>query len=178
MNMKRQMIAFILVMLLGLFAAVFTPVQAQAAQPTPAGNLPTPSDDQVNAVAKQMFCPVCENIPLDVCPTQACQEWRDLIRQKLADGWSSQQIKAYFAAQYGDRVLSEPPRQGLNWMVYIMPVVFFLVGIVILWNVLKKTRNKAVLQASAESSSPEPADTKQMDPYLAQLEEELRRHKE
>ncbi len=176
--MKRQMIALVLVVLLGLFAAVFTPVQAQAPQPTPAANQPTPSDDQVNAVAKQMFCPVCENIPLDVCPTQACQEWRDLIRQKLADGWSTQQIKTYFAAQYGDRVLSEPPPTGLNWMVYIMPVVFFLVGVVILWNVLRKTRNKSALQPQVESSSPESANTDQIDTYLVQLEEELRRHKE
>ena len=28
-----------------------------------------PTDDEVNAVARQMYCPVCENIPLDVCPT-------------------------------------------------------------------------------------------------------------
>ena len=39
-----------------------------------------PSDDEVNAIARKMYCPVCENVPLDVCPTQACMEWRELIR--------------------------------------------------------------------------------------------------
>ena len=29
---------------------------------------PTPSDDEVNAIARQLYCPVCENTPLDVCP--------------------------------------------------------------------------------------------------------------
>jgi cytochrome c-type biogenesis protein CcmH len=67
----------------------------------------TITDDQVNAVAKQMYCPVCENIPLDVCPTQACSQWRELIRQKLAGGWSAEEIKQYFAMQYGDRRLSD-----------------------------------------------------------------------
>jgi cytochrome c-type biogenesis protein CcmH/NrfF len=46
----------------------------------------TPSDDQVNAIAKQLYCPVCENTPLDVCPTDACKEWREEIRGMLAEG--------------------------------------------------------------------------------------------
>ena len=50
-----------------------------------------PTDDEVNAIAKQLFCPVCENVPLDVCPTQACKDWREDIRQKLAAGWSEEQ---------------------------------------------------------------------------------------
>ena len=66
---------------------------------------PTPSDDQVNAIARQLYCPVCENIPLDVCPTTACAKWRELIRQKLSDGWNEQQIKDYFVNQYGASVL-------------------------------------------------------------------------
>ena len=43
----------------------------------------SPTDDEVNAVASQLYCPVCENIPLDVCPTQACEQWRATIREKL-----------------------------------------------------------------------------------------------
>ena len=46
----------------------------------------TPTDDEVNAIAKDLFCPVCENTPLDVCPTDACKEWREEIRGMLADG--------------------------------------------------------------------------------------------
>ncbi|MFN3309334.1 MAG: hypothetical protein ACK44E_09010, partial [Anaerolineales bacterium] len=32
------------------------------------------SDDEVNAIAKYLYCPVCENVPLDVCGTQACEQ--------------------------------------------------------------------------------------------------------
>ena len=92
-----------------------------------------PTDDEVNAIAKEMYCPVCENIPLDVCPTQACAEWRELIRDKLAAGWSEQQIKTYFVEQFGDRVLAEPPARGLNWLVYVIPPLAFLVGVYILY---------------------------------------------
>lgn len=129
----------------------------------------TPSADDVNAVAKQMYCPVCENIPLDVCPTTACAQWRELIREKLSQGWSEQQIKDYFVAQYGDRVLAEPPRVGLNWLVYILPVVFFLAGVAIVVQVLRKMRTAK--QTAAPPQQPPVSD----DPYLTRLEDELHR---
>src|SRR5512136_930000 len=69
----------------------------------------TPSDDEVNAIARQLFCPVCQNTPLDVCPTEACRQWRDLIRQMLTEGKSEKEIKQYFVDNYGDRVLPAPP---------------------------------------------------------------------
>ncbi len=90
------------------------------AQPARA-QAPTPSDDQVNVIARQLYCPVCENLPLDVCPTQACAQWRETIREKLALGWTEAQIKQYFVEQYGDRVLATPPATGLNWLVYLLP---------------------------------------------------------
>jgi len=172
--MNRNYTSFFLLFLLILLAFPGGAVVAQdsgpgAAQTTPAA---TPSDNEVNAVAKEMYCPVCENTPLDVCPTTACQEWRDLIRQKLAAGWSEQQIKDYFASQYGDRVLNEPPRRGLNWLVYVLPAIFFLAGVVILANILRKGQKTNPAQAAAgKSEKKEISD----DPYLAKMEEELRK---
>ena len=155
----------------GLLALSDRPVVAQDAQPTPVAG--TPSDNDVNRVAKQMYCPVCENIPLDVCPTQACQEWRELIRQKLAQGWTDQQIKTYFAQQYGDRVLAEPPQRGLNWIVYVVPPVVFLIGVGIVWRVLASMRKRPA-SAGVEQGTRPPAPNAD-DPYLKKLEEELRK---
>lgn len=133
----------------------------------------TPSDDEVNAVARQMYCPVCENIPLDVCPTQACAQWRDLIRLKLSQGWTSTQIKDYFVAQYGDRVLSTPPRHGINWLVYILPPIFILGAAALVWRTLLVLRRKRKL-VEVEPSAPADA----ADPYIRRMEEELRRKRD
>src|SRR5512143_1089732 len=110
-------LAIILVVIFFMVSNAFAqePLPTQPVQGTPV------TDDQVNAIAKQMFCPVCENIPLDVCPTQACAQWRDLIREKLSLGWSEKQIKDYFVDQYGARVLGAPPAKGINWLVYVVP---------------------------------------------------------
>jgi cytochrome c-type biogenesis protein CcmH len=127
------------------------------------------SDDQVNAIAKQLYCPVCENIPLDVCGTQACAQWRELIRQKLGEGRSEAEIKAYFVAQYGDRVLAAPPARGLNWLVYVIPPLAILVGVYILYRALKAWKQPSSQGGQIESVAA-PSDE-----YVARIEEELRK---
>jgi cytochrome c-type biogenesis protein CcmH len=159
--------------LLAIFAVLLLTSATSADTPEPG----YPSDDDVNQVARQLYCPVCENIPLDVCPTTACSQWRDLIGEKLADGWSEAQIKQYFVDQYGDRVLSEPPRRGLHWLVYILPPVFFLAGIYVVFRVLRSMRTPT--SESAEENTTSPAEnaalTDDDDPYIRRMEEELKR---
>ncbi len=130
----------------------------------------TPSDDQVNAIAKQLYCPVCENVPLDVCPTQACAQWRQLIREKIAQGWSADQIKTYFVQQYGDRVLATPPVHGLNWLVYVIPPLAIIAGIFILFRAMQAWKKPLPAEVSQDISTETPTDE-----YIVRLEEELRR---
>lgn len=133
---------------------------------------PQPSDNMVNAIAKQMYCPVCENTPLDVCPTQACEEWRGLIRDKLALGWSEDQIKTYFVEQYGDRVLAAPPAQGFNWFVYLIPPLGFIAGLFLIYKAFTTYRKPAQKQNSQTINAVE------NDPYVQRLEDELQNYQE
>ena len=96
-----------------------------------------PTDNDVNAVAKKLYCPVCPNTPLDVCETLACQDWRAQIRDQLAAGWSEQEIIDSFVAQYGERVLAEPQRRGFTSLVWFLPVLVVLIGLAIVMQVLK-----------------------------------------
>jgi cytochrome c-type biogenesis protein CcmH len=146
------------------------PVSAQTLQPTAAPTLAV-SADQVNAIARQMYCPICQNIPLDVCPTTACAEWRSLIRIKLSQGWSEEQIKNYFADQYSDRVLAIPRPMGLNLVVYILPPVLFLGGVWLVVRILRRRAKPAV--PAAEILPPE-----QQDEYLKRMEAELKHREE
>lgn len=86
------------------------------------------TDDQVNEVAKGLYCPVCESVPLDVCPTQACIDWRNQIRDLLSDGQTEEEIHTYFALRFGDGVLAEPPRRGVNLILWLFPVFAVIVG--------------------------------------------------
>lgn len=162
MNRMLRNTQHAILFLLLLTALLITPVFAQGSNP--------PTDDEVNAVAKQLYCPVCENTPLDVCPTQACAQWRDLIRLKLSQGESEEQIKQYFVDNYGARVLNEPPRTGLNWLAYLVPPVVILIGAGFLVRALRMMR-KPVVAAQAEG----PRSDAPADDYVARLEAEVRK---
>jgi cytochrome c-type biogenesis protein CcmH len=166
MMIKRSWFAIFLTLLFGLL--VVSVVSAQQ---------PTPSDDQVNAIAKQLYCPVCENIPLDVCPTTACAQWRELIRQKLADGWSEGQIKDYFVQQYGARVLGTPPAKGINWLVYLVPPIAILAGIYVLYRAFRSWRQPAQQMDIPSSTSRPPAGQEAaQDEYIKRMEDEVRKN--
>lgn len=131
-----------------------------------------PTDDEVNEVAKGLYCPVCENTPLDVCPTEACKQWRNVIRTQLAEGKTEEEIKQYFVDYYGDRVLAEPPRTGLNWLIYVLPPALILLGAVWLFkNFQAWTKPKVVESVSIQERS----DDSSTDKYISQLEEELKK---
>lgn len=167
-TLKKHITLSTLALFAGLLLAgmFFNLVQAQS---------PTPTDNEVNAVAKQLYCPVCENISLDVCPTTACAQWRALIRAQLAEGKTVDEIKEYFVANYGDRVLATPPTRGFNWLVYILPPLFFLGGVYMVYRVLRTMKYKKPdqpVQPPAESG-----EAAQADPYFARIEAELEQHR-
>ena len=147
------------ILLITIFLALGWASRASAQQPTP-------QPDDVNRIARQLYCPVCENTPLDVCPTQACTQWRALIREKLAAGWTDDQIKQYFVDQYGARVLAEPPVP----LVYIVPPILLLIGVYVLYRTLKSMRKPAVVKA--ETAPPSSAGD---DQYLLRVEEEIKK---
>ncbi len=109
-------------------------------------------DDEVNAVAKKLYCPVCENTPLDVCPTQACKDWRALIRQQLSEGWTEARILDYFAAKYGTRVLAQPPAQGFTTLVWVLPVVGLAGSGLFLWRILRQWQGRSLSRETVAAS--------------------------
>jgi cytochrome c-type biogenesis protein CcmH len=148
-DLKPKLIISLLVFLASLL--IVSVVYAQDGGPN------TPTDNDVNRVAKQLYCPVCPNTPLDVCETKACEDWRAQIRDQLTEGWTDQQIIDYFVAQYGERVLAEPQRKGFTSLVWFLPLIVVLVGLGIVYEILRNWRKQkpAVVVARPTPEIPE-----------------------
>lgn len=160
-GLKRRLVLILLILLASFF--VVAVAYAQGGGPT------YPTDNDVNRVAKQLYCPVCPNTPLDVCETQACKDWRAQIKDELAQGWTDQQIIDYFVAQYGERVLAEPQRKGFTSLVWLLPVIVALLGLWIVYEILKGWRKqKQGLQIVPAQSADIPPEV------LKSIEQELR----
>ena len=131
---------------------------------------PTPTDDEVNRIAKQLYCPVCESTPLDVCPTEACRQWRELIRTMLSEGKTEAEIKQYFVEHYGARVLAEPPNRLVT---YLVPAVAILLGAFLLFRGFQMWMKPSATRANRASD--EQVEKPAQDPYVARVEEELKK---
>lgn len=89
------------------------------------------SDNDVNAVAEKIYCPVCENIPLDECQTTTCVEWKEEIRNQLAQGESANEIIDSFVTRFGDHVVGTPQDPTLRALTIITPILAILLAIVV-----------------------------------------------
>ena len=154
-------------LLLGLLATLLL-VSAVVAQ---SPELDDVTVNDVNRVARQLYCPVCPNTPLDVCETQACRDWRELIRERLVAGDDDQKIIAYFVDQYGQRVLAEPPAEGFNILIWLIPGGVLAAGLIALAVILRSWAARRPDSLAPSSATPDdelPAD------YVERIERELR----
>lgn len=133
---------------------------------------PDVTADEVNAVARELWCPLCSGVRLDSCELKACDQMKDVIAIKLSEGEDTESIKAYFIEQYGPQVLGEPPREGFNWLAWILPVVAVVVGGGFFWRMTRRlVRHDAQTPAPDPARSPETADDDER-----KLEEELAKY--
>ncbi len=104
------------------------------AQSTPAVSVaPLPGVDTIldaraKAVASRLRCPVCQGESIQDSPAELAAQMKSLVREQIASGRSEAQVFDYFTAKYGQWILLEPKPEGINLLVYWLPVVFLVVG--------------------------------------------------
>ncbi len=129
-----------------IVVAMANSAYAQTVQPTT-----TITDDQVNSIAHKLYCPVCENITLDVCETAACADWRNEIHIQLEAGRTEDQIVTDFVQRFGDRVVGTPQDSVLRALSLVTPWIIIVGVLIIVAKVmLDRSRRRNV-------SSPQPA---------------------
>ena len=125
----------------------------------------------VSGISKELICQCGCTLVLANCNHDECMS-RDamttLIEQKIAEGQSSEQIIQFFVAQYGEKVLASPPKQGFNLTAWILPFAAILGGGGIIYIALRKwVKRGKQSQASVE------AEKEEDEKYRRQLEKEL-----
>lgn len=167
-------IRFLIIIFFTVLAALLVTVNVLAQDPAPTtAPLIAISDNEVNLVAKKLYCPVCPNTPLDVCETTACKDWRAQIKDQLSQGWTEQAVMDYFVTQYGERVLAEPERGGFTSLVWMLPVLIFALGLVVVVLVLRSWRTKRISQPAEEALTPTPSGL--AENLLDKIEAEIRK---
>lgn len=89
---------------------------------------PKSLNQRAQEVASQLQCPVCNGESVEDSPSALASDMRQLIRHKLAQGESEQQVIQYFETRYGDTILESPPAQGFTLMIWLPPVLMLALG--------------------------------------------------
>jgi len=162
------LIAMLLAPFPGTPAAVYA--QGSGGEVVAAAPIGTVTPNDVNEIAKELWCPLCSGVRLDACELKACEQMRDMIAEQLAEGQDKQEIKNYFIEQYGPQVLGEPPLEGFNWLAWILPFVALIGGGVFVW----RSTHRMISASPKEHATS--AQTAPDDEYNQRLEEELKRY--
>jgi cytochrome c-type biogenesis protein CcmH len=105
---------------------------------------------------------------------EAFQE-RDYIRGLVNQGKTRREIENDLVQQYGPAVLAKPPAHGFNLLVYIIPPVAVIVGIVTLAITLPRWRRRTRQNAAIVAAGPHPAGPAFSAADARRLDEDLQR---
>ena len=120
-------------------------------------------------LSRQLRCLVCQGENVWESHSDLAGQMRDHVRDHLRAGESPEQIKAYLESRYGDFVLMEPPRHGLNWLLWLGPFVLLSAGALLLRRQLSLWRKPAVKVEIAALSEEQKC---KIEGELARLEDE------
>jgi cytochrome c-type biogenesis protein CcmH len=120
-------------------------------------------------VESALMCTSCHE-PLALAQSPQAFSERAYVRQLIAQGLTQKQIENEMVAQYGPSVLAKPPAHGFDLLIYVLPPLLLLIGIVILAVTLPRWRQRSRAAAAMPlSAAPEidAADARRLDEDLA-----------
>jgi cytochrome c-type biogenesis protein CcmH len=140
--------------------------------------LSTPARSQSwQDIAGDLMSPACPGRTLLNCTSSQAEQWRELIRQKLAQGESKEQILRYFVDIGGEGILAAPPKQGFALTAWLLPLFVMVNGaglIVILTRRWAHRRPPAELHSATDHDAAASPLHARSDPYLDRLHRELK----
>lgn len=114
-------------------------------------------------ISSELRCPVCQGLAIGDSPSIMAANMKAQVRELLERGYTEPQILSYFEKSYGQFVLLKPKFQGVNALVWILPVLALAGGFILVMSKAKKLEIAPVKVAAVEESTD--------DPYLARVRE-------
>ncbi len=76
----------------------------------------------------QLRCVVCQSQSIAESNAPLAKDLRLLVRERLTEGDTDEQVFAYMVERYGDYVLLKPPVQGNTLFLWSFPLMALLAG--------------------------------------------------
>lgn len=127
-------------------------------QPVPPAEL----DACTKATSALLRCPVCQGLSVNDSPAPLAVKMRSQVRELRGKGYTEEQVLAYFEKSYGQFVRLEPPLAGINWLVWLAPVLGLALGGFLVLRVLARSAGPAGVAPQQASGAVDP----ELEAYL------------
>jgi len=118
----------VFVFLLMLLAAPLVPLPVWAVQPDEVLDDPA-LEARARALSTGLRCVVCRNESIDESNADLARDMRIILRERLVAGDSDEAAVRYLVDRYGEYVLLNPRRDGVNMILWVSAPVLLLLGL-------------------------------------------------
>ena len=126
------------------------PLSAQAVEPDEMLADPV-LEERARVISKDLRCVVCQNQDIDSSNAGVARDLRLLVRERLLEGDSNNQVMAYIQARYGDYVLLKPPFKPSTYALWGTPIALTLIALLFGLNIVMRGRRKSALPELTEA---------------------------
>jgi cytochrome c-type biogenesis protein CcmH len=93
------------------------------------GGASTPSE-RIDAIARTIKCPVCPGESVYESRNSVAVNVKNEIAREVRAGRTDDEIRSTLAARFGDSILLVPRASGVDSLVWVLPVVVLVLGVV------------------------------------------------
>lgn len=122
-----------------------------------------PIEQRAQALNRSIMCPVCPGESIDQSQVALAVQMRGIVNEKLAEGWSEDQIREFFIERYGPSVLLQPPTEGVSLAVWLLPPIGVAAAIAVFVLALRHMRRR-------DTASNGDTDDADLQPYYTRIE--------
>ena len=84
-------------------------------------------------ISKNIRCMICQNQSIDESDAPLAKDLRILVRNLIKKGYEDKEIYNYLTDRYGDFILLKPPLKTSTFALWILPIIFLIIGIFVIY---------------------------------------------
>ena len=97
-------------------------------------------NNRTREISQNIRCLVCQNQSIDESKSELAKDLKILIREKLIDGVSNEEIYGYLRERYGDYILLKPPLNLNTILLWFLPFIVLIFGSILIFKIIKSNQ--------------------------------------
>ena len=123
-------------------------------------------------LSQELRCLVCQNQSIDDSNAELAKDLRVIVRERLVEGDTNEEVLDFVVARYGDYVLLRPPVKPETYALWFGPAIIVLVAAIGMFVWLRRQSKGAGVESAAAATPAGAGLSKAEQDRLAALLEE------